>query len=254
MSSLKPLEILTLWNLASCGGGQWNTDLKPVLTAHSREKLRALGLLTAQKQNCEKLGRISSILYLSLTEAGWAALNRPNETPLVCRTHSGSEILGRLALTLTKFLSQSQLNLATIFQSAPTAPTWPVKSPIPLCPEKIAEPKKRAKPPKRAEPAKISPPQLGSGSFRLNLSDIERRLKTLAQTKAQPGGGLKLADLRPSFADYPRLALDKALLALQKENALVLFEMVDPLAIAPEDHEAALVLEGVAFHLLYLNG
>jgi hypothetical protein len=79
-------------------------------------------------------------------------------------------------------------------------------------------------------------------------------LRDLAKTEALPGGALPLRVIRKRFPDYDRAALDAALIELQNQKALTLFEMVDPPSITEADHEAALILEDIAFHTLYLKG
>jgi hypothetical protein len=146
--SLKPLEILSLWNLASLGGSAWNPDFKPILSSPSRNKLASLKLIDVGKLKRERPGKKPSLaLRLSLTETGWNYLQTTPGAELHCASPQGAVILGRLMASLTKFLANQPFGLATIFLAQPrTEPP-------------TTESTREVSPPVQPKPPKISPPK-----------------------------------------------------------------------------------------------
>ncbi|MDR2140425.1 MAG: hypothetical protein LBR11_01290 [Deltaproteobacteria bacterium] len=251
--AVKPLERLWLWSLASSGGEAWLDELKPVISASRRQVLISLGLVAQESRARQKPGKkTAKALWLSLTEAGWRWLGSPDPEPLNCQSPVGAAILGRVTLALTRFLADRPQGLQAVFQ--PEVPELSVEPDQTLdpAPAPDSEPPAQIAPTKAPDPG--PPAQPATSQTPLAATAILRRLKTIAAREAEPGGALKLTVARRYFPELTAVELNQALLELQKQKALALFEMVDPMAITPEDQAAALRLAGVAFHSVFLLG
>jgi hypothetical protein len=222
--SLKNMEIIFLWALASYGGGAYLTDLKPVLPPAARRKLIQIGLLSQNPRirPHPKSGKKVRANWLALTTLGWGFLEDHLADPLMARTPLGVEIMGRVFGHLALFLKKEHYPLTDIFQD-------PAEKPKPQLP-----------------PNPIEGPILDES--------VLKRLQNIPPSLAEPGGGFRLRVIRKELADLPRAELDRALEKLLKKKKLVLMEIVNGAAITPEDHAASLTLAGLTFHTVFLRG
>ncbi|MDR1084749.1 MAG: hypothetical protein LBP22_07780 [Deltaproteobacteria bacterium] len=262
MTLISTNMLLYLWNLAGHGGGGWLKDLDAELAIKTNERrfLGLQGLLTETPRlpRIRPNKRKTTGTWLVLTEEGWQHLGRNINDPLVTKVQKASQILSRLLKRLSVFLDQKSLSPADLFRAVPDSDHFGILSHQPAGKkkpeEKAASPYPSSGQAKENTPAPDShrPPDEKKPEDPTPEA-ILVRLKDIPVSSAEPGGGFKLAVVRKELSDISRECLDKALEILQKENRLVLFETVDPLAISPQDRAAAVELAGLYFHTVFLR-
>jgi hypothetical protein len=102
-------EHLILWRLAVAGGGDKNKDIKPEPKPAIRRLLIDAGLVEEEKKRPESGGR--ALLYLSLTDRGWAWLSEHVEAKFP-RGLNPAATCERLLTRLKSYLDAEQLSLA----------------------------------------------------------------------------------------------------------------------------------------------
>lgn len=219
-----PIQTLILWALLARDGGDFQKNIKPELKPEHRKPLEGAGLIEVEKRATtvyRKDGKATRqrANYIALTERGWAWAANHLDAPVAARSTAAAPILQAIMAKLKTHLQSRNLTLAEF-----------------ICPGSEPHP----------EPRKED----GSRS-------IWQRIHT---AYSQLAGGrwnvrVKLAALRAELSDVPRDQLDDALLAMEREDAMVLYPLDNPQEIRPEDREAALSNSaGFPRHILYMDG
>lgn len=222
-----PAQALILWRLVCQGGSEFLAEVKPEIKAPDRKALEQAGLLEAERRRRERPGkRATAALYLSVTDKGWRWLAEHLEvkfSPQARTTSVLETILKRLKthfarhhFSLADFmLDRTAVNgMSAVDASGDRAPLVP------------------------------------------NGHDLSERVRAAYRALAdhQPARRVRLCELRNVLSDVPRPHLDHALLQMEREEALVLYPLDNPLEIHPEDTQAALLNSaGQQRHVLYLE-
>lgn len=100
----------------------------------------------------------------------------------------------------------------------------------------------------------VPKPPINAGATE-TVADLHPRIRAayLSVTGGQLNVRALLKDLRPHLADLPRDTLDRALLAMQREEKAVLFRQDNGAALTAADREAALHIAGEPRHILWIS-
>jgi hypothetical protein len=221
-----PPARLLLWRLAVAGGGDWNKEIKPATEPSVRKPLVDAGLMVVENRKPEAGGR--ALLYLSLTDRGWAWLSGNLATKLETKA-STTAILERLLDRLNTYLDARQLSLAELLGPSPDGGM--------------------------SGPADLPGPDVNQGTS--DPADLPRQIETAYYRLSdnQPNVRVRLADLRAALPGVPRHQLDDALLRMATQGRAALYALDDPLELRPEDREAVLrTPAGDERHIIYLGG
>ena len=217
-----PIQTLFLWRLLACGGGEFLKVAKPELKpAKVRKELKDAGLTEEkqEKQFPDRKGTRAST-YVSLSEKGWNWAANNLDAKMSTSSPAAGPIL-HVFLTKLKFhLQRHNVGLADFI-------TAPEEAERELAERELAERE-------LAERVRAAYAELADGK---------------ADTR------VRLADLRQAMADVDRTLLDTALLAMEREEAAVLYPFDNPVEMRPEDERAALPNSvGHPRHVIYIKG
>ena len=221
-----PLEHLFLLRLAVAGGGGWKKEIKPELDSPVRQRLIDAGLIEAEKRKPESGGRSRPLMYIALTDQGWAWLSEHFDAKLPPRANT-AETLQLLLARLKAYFDATRISLAEFINSSPDHQERP---PLTDLDHQKKEPL----------PAELNR-QIKEAYYRLS--------------EGRPNIRVRLADLRSVLPGVPRGQLDAALLNIETQDYASLYRMDDPLEIRPEDRDAVLrTPSGEERHIIYFGG
>jgi hypothetical protein len=214
-----------LWALVANGGEGFNDDLEA--TKKPRSSLARSGLIEVEKRKRQARKKKVPVLYLRLTDAGWAWCN----LDMAWQKPRGKaeRFLNTLLQRLKVFFERQSVaaSLADfLINSAPETAPPPASST-----EKVVDPL----------------PKMG----------LDARIRAAC---LELGGGreavrVRLADLRERLADVPADELTETVRELSRRRELTLYPLDDPRQITPEDRAAAIPSStDVPQHILYYGG
>lgn len=221
-----PKQALFLWSLitseeAQTQGVGWSKT-RPELTPSEKRELVDHGLL-----HLEKRGRSQ---FLTPTDKAWAWAAATTDVKLLRpRASVEAEVLESLLHRLLPLLRQRDIALAELLASLRSAEAASDAAALPPPAERLN----------------------GSGDHGSVSARIESACLSLA------GGARKtrvrLSALRRELGDVARSSLDRTLLDMQASGKLALYRDDNSAALTPEDHSAALDINGAPRHLVLLE-
>jgi hypothetical protein len=216
--------------------------------------------------------------HLILTEKAWAWASRAFAVEIMHSEFAAHALQGLLR-RLLPFLKTRDIALAEVFSlsgaskktrapataSKKKAPATASKKKAPAAPKKrasaAASKKKAPAAPKKRAPAAASKKR-GGVDDRSNLpspSLAPEPTWTQIETACMSLGGgarkarVRLSALREALPSISRQQLDTALIALQRQQRLVLYRDDNTRSLTPEEHAAALTVGDSPRHLVYLE-
>jgi hypothetical protein len=263
---------LQLWCLLKAGGAEWPELLRPRIEAAERDLMIEAGFLNLEKEipDIESLKKIRASQSsskkkkpLSETQQGKdkdpGAKKRQTKKPQAINrlylTDKGREyLLNHLGESVSKTSPNAGPILSWILaaldkdengKSALTTIMFKGKSPSPI----LSSGQKPSQPQSHIQTNDI-PKDLPKEVI---PEDLLEELKRLSPSLFMASGGLKISVIKENFKHYSPQAIDQALLALEKNDLIVLFHFDDPLRITPADKELGLHVSGVTRHYLYIK-
>jgi hypothetical protein len=211
-----PKQALILWFLIGCGrGGAWLGDIKPKLEAAERRELERARLIASEKRKKQITNKRGRV---TKSDAIWIEL-----------TDAGWAWAND---HLDAALPAKTQSAAPILQGWLThLKTYMRRYGVALAQIIASEPKP-------------------SGD------NLEERIRQayLQLTHGALHARVHLHQLRKLLSDVPRSKLDETLLAMQRNEELVLFSLDNQREITAEDRQAALYIAGEPRHVLRLGG
>jgi hypothetical protein len=235
MPTLKPLELIFLWGLATKPeSSAWLAEHRPELAYNVRQQLITQGLIESIKEKRQGRTKSYSAQKIYLTDRGWQFLHEHIEDPVNARTYEGAKLFGRFLLSLSRLLKKNGLSLAEVLGDLAVSP---------------------AQDPAAQDPAAQPPaPQTPADRTDDLVTVVKKHLETLTQNNYRPEKGLKISDFRKHCPDLPQDQLDAALIELQSQGYLNLNSLADdPSQLTPEDQKAAVLVAHKPRHLIIIN-
>jgi hypothetical protein len=217
-----------LWMLVANSGEGFNNDFKT--DKRSRESLQRAGLIEVEKRAKPSGKRKVQVMYLRLTDAGWAWCNQDMSWQ---NPRSKVERFLNALLQRLKVLFERQGAVASLADFVNN--TAPAASITPATATQDAQP-------------------TTDGRLNANLDGMIRA------ACLELGGGreavrIRIADLRKRLAEVPSDILTEGLRELSRRRELTLYPLDDPRQITPDDEAAAIhSATGVPQHILYYGG
>ncbi len=152
-------------------------------------------------------------IWIEATDAGWSWAASNLHAPLPPASRDGAQVLQAVLARLADFIRARGLALAEIFGPQPAGATPPA------------------------------------------AVDLRERIRSayLAATGGHLNRRALLRTVREGLAGVDRAAVDAALLQLQREQAAILYPLDDRAQLVAADHEAALLVNGEARHILWID-
>jgi hypothetical protein len=172
--------------------------------------------------------------YLLKTYAEGLNLNR--QMPITHLTPIMTYVLQGLRAN-----SHGDTIMAQILGLAPSeamAPKWEPKAEA-MAPK--GEPKAEGKAPSKEPRTDLTPDKL------------IRMIKAMPPINYMDSGGLRISVIKNSFPEYAHMAIDQALLDLEKMGIIVIYNFDDPTKITRADKEFGLVRSGVTRHYIFIR-
>ena len=108
-----PIQTLILWRLLASGGGEYRKRIKPALEAKDRKALEAAGLVQVENRKEPNAGKgAHAILYVSLSEQGWAWAAMNLDAEVSTRLTAAGPILRDILRRLKVHLDRKGIALA----------------------------------------------------------------------------------------------------------------------------------------------
>ncbi len=223
---LEPLQTLFLWRLLASGGGEFLKVAKPELKpAKVRRQLKDAGLIDEQpkKQFPDRKGARAST-YVSLSEQGWNWAANNLDAKMSTSSPAAGPILHAILTKLKFHLQRQNVGLVDFITASEQGD----------------------------QTGGIPEGGVDTNHARPELAQrVRAAYAELADGRAD--ARVRLADLRQAMADVDRTPLDGAILAMEREQAAVLYPFDNPLEIRPEDETAALPNRvGRPRHVIYM--
>ncbi|MDR1577367.1 MAG: hypothetical protein LBT86_03930 [Deltaproteobacteria bacterium] len=221
MEEVKPLQLLYLWRLASSDpvGQDWLQNIQPTLSTKDRKSLSERGLIEESKEKRLDRPKPTQQLRVRLTDQGWEYLANHLTAPLHNRSIYGSKVFSHFLTHLSRFLQGRSLPLVDIFLATPPAPLKPQTT-----------------------------------SLEEAVTIIQRYLASVKGQNSRPDQDLRLANLRPKFAQLATELVDAAFIELQTRGFLDLINLANyPDMLTEADKKAALLVDGHPRHLIILK-
>lgn len=221
---LEPLQTLFLWRLLASGGGEFLKVAKPVLKPKVRKELFDAGLTEEKKEKQFPDGKGVKITYISLTEKGWDWAANHLDAEVSPRSFAGGPILRDILTKLKFHLQRQNVGLVDFITASEQGD----------------------------QTGGIPEGGVDTNHARPELAQrVRAAYAELADGRVD--ARVRLADLRQAMADVDRTPLDGAILAMEREQAAVLYPFDNPLEIRPEDEQAALPNSvGRPRHVIYM--
>lgn len=110
-AKVTPRQTLLLWKLIA-EGGQFQTEIKPVIAAKDRAAMLRDRLVTLDRR--QKGGKGRPLIFLDATDAGWSWAAEHLDAPLPVRSQSAGPILQAWLTKLKAYMDRTGTPLATI--------------------------------------------------------------------------------------------------------------------------------------------
>lgn len=225
---LKPMQAVYFWKLvlegASDDDGPLLNNFKPKLDATDRMQLQKLGLISLKRHENERGQRIH------IPDAAWDrvpefafAVPAPGRSPVV------GVVLAALLTKIGAYLEVHNLAVARLLKPRRSTP----------------EPTEAALAVAYAGPGQTEPAE----------DSLEERIRAayLRVTRGAYQEQIKLARLRAELPGEAADAIDTALLRMQQNDGVVLYQIDDPHRLRPEDEAAALRIAGTRKDLVCIE-
>lgn len=224
---LSTAEQRLVWRMVAFSGEGFNTEIKSETAP--RASLERRRLLEVEKREKQSGKRKQKVMYLRLTDAGWAWCNRNMAwtKPQGEAANFLNVLLQRLGVLFEKRMAVSSL---AEFINASALP-------LPAANEPVGT----------TEPSNPEPV----------VPDLPGRIRAAC---LELGGGreavrIRIADLRKHLADVHADDLNEAIREFSRRRELTLYPLDDPRQITPDDEAAAILSStGVPQHILYFGG
>jgi hypothetical protein len=219
---LTTAEQRLLWALVASGGEGFNDDLGA--TKKPRASLKRARLIEVEKRKRPARKKTVPVMYLKLTDAGWAWCNREMTWQ---KPRGRAERFLNTLLQRLKVLFERQGAVASladfIINSAPVT--------------------------------NASLPPTGNAAVSSGTSLDARIRAACLELGGREAVRVRLADLRRNLADVPADELTETIRELSRRRELTLYPLDDPRQITPDDEMAAIRSStDVPQHIVYYGG
>lgn len=230
---IKPLSLLCMWQLFTCGGETLLKDMRPKYKPECRRPLVDGGLIEETPAGRSK--------KLTLTDAGWHYLDTHMTDSINAHAAAASanvlqgvldvlhSYMRRTGVTLAELSSQKARNDGSCFQLG-EAGFQPVEI---------------------EHSAGEEHPIQNMSRNDFDADALWHRLLRSWNRLQEADDGIRLEKLRAAFGDVQRAELDSALLELQTRGKIVIYHYDDGERVTPEVKEAALRVNGRELHIIY---
>jgi hypothetical protein len=204
------MQTLILWALlAKPNGGSLQKDLIPGVKKPDRDALVRAGLITAKKQD--------RLLWLEVTETGWAWAGDHLDADLPKRSTAGSAVFHTWLKQLKNFMTTKDFALADVLH-----------------------PRQPSKDPPHAE---------------REFASVQDRVRKayLDVTGGRFNARALLKDVRGRLTDIDRGKLDKTLIQMQREQVASLYQLDNRIEITEADRAAAIYFGSEPRHILWIE-
>ncbi|WP_158808953.1 hypothetical protein [Beijerinckia sp. L45] len=230
--TLTPTQTLLVWCLLAKQGVAKQADIMPVVKAADRKALEVLKFVTVATR--------SRSLWITLEDKGWGWANDHLRDPVPPAFRVLQDFLGRLHDNL----ENARTTLADFIGEASSPP---------LETRKDGPAKKSPKTVKNSNTARTS--KTRSKAAKLEQLDVSEEIERayLKVTKNVKGADAKLSAVRRHLSKLDRAAVDEAFATMAKTGGKArLMKVNDKRAVTKVDQDAAVVVAGETFHILWI--